>query len=146
MGFQEVYFVIEWISDLELMVIWTNRVQNQRIVSRCTWQKNTMECEELIEEKEENGWLGGFSYGAPGFIFMESGQILFRKPDNSPARKFQIFLVEREGALKQITKGKEEVTTIISTNFRWVLFNDVSTLHYNISQMSALNIISLHTR
>ena len=125
--------VIEWISDLELMVIWTNRVQNQRIVSRCTWQKNTMECEELIEEKEENGWLGGFSYGAPGFIFMESGQILFRKPDNSPARKFQIFLVEREGALKQITKGEEEVATIISTNPRWVLFNDVSTLHYNIS-------------
>ena len=145
MGFQEVYFKIEWISDLELMVIWTNRVQNQRIVSRCTWQKNTMECEELIEEKEENGWLGGFSYGAPGFIFMESGQILFRKPDDSPARKFQIFLVEREGELKQITKGEEEVATITHP-LRWVLFNDVSTLHYNISQMSALNIISLHTR
>ena len=137
--------VIEWISDLELMVIWTNRVQNRRIVSRCTWQKNTMECEELIDEKEENGWLGGFSYGAPGFIFMESGQILFIKPDNSPARKFQIFLVKREGELKQITKGEEEVATITHPS-RWVLFNDVSTLHYNISQMSALNIISLHTR
>ena len=139
--------VIEWISDLELMVIWTNRAQNQRIVNRCTWQKNTMECEELIEEKEENGWLGtsphtGFSYENSSFIFMESGQILFRKPDDSPARKFQIFLVEREGALKQITKGEEEGATIISTNSRWVLFNDVFTLHYNISQMSALNIIS----
>ena len=134
---------------MELMVIWTNRVQNWIIVSRCTWQKNTMECKELIDVKEESGWISDetfFTYGRPGFIFMESGQILFRKPDDSPARKFQIFLVEREGALKQITKGKEEVTTIISTNFRWVLFNDVSTLHYNISQMSALNIISLHTR
>ena len=76
-----------------------------------------MDCEEMIEEKEKSGWLGG-QYAEPGFIFMEWGNILFRKPDDSPARKFQLFLVEREGKMKQITKGKEEVTEIIYANFR----------------------------
>ena len=117
--FQEVFFKIEWISDFELMVNWINRVQNHRIVTRCTWQKKTMGCEEVIEEKEKSGWLGG-TFAQPGFIFTGSGHILFRKPDDSPARKFQLFLVERKGRMKQITKGEEEVTFIIKANFRCV--------------------------
>ena len=78
-----------------------------------------MDCEEMIEEKEKSGWLGG-TFAQPGFIFTSSGHILFRKPDDSPARKFQLFLVERKGRMKQITKGEEEVTFIIKANFRCV--------------------------
>ena len=102
-----------------------------------------MECKELIDVKEESGWISDetfFTYGRPGFMFMESGQILFRKPDNSPARKFQIFFVAREGALKQITKGADEVVGILSANTRGVLSKDLSTSHWNVFQMSALNI------
>ena len=84
-----------------------------------------MSCKVLIDEKEESGWVTLDEYAEydnPNITIAKSGQILFRKPDDSPARKFQIFLVGREGGTpKQITRGVEEVTNIISVNSRWFL-------------------------
>ena len=109
---------------MELMVVWINRVQNHRIVERCTWRNKTMDCKEMIVEKENSGWLGSHavSYTNPNFLFLKSGHIFFRKPDNSPARKYQLFLVDREAKIKQLTKGVEEVTDVIN-------FNSRSTIH-----------------
>ena len=79
-----------------------------------------MDCKEMIVEKENSGWLGSHSvaYTNPNFLFLKSGHILFRKPDNSPARKYQMFLVDREAKIKQLTKGVEEVTDVINFNSR----------------------------
>ena len=73
-----------------------------------------MPCVELLEETEPAGWFGkstGFGYGSRQLKpFM--GGLLLLKPDSTPARRFQVFKLDMDGKLKQLSEGLEEVVRI----------------------------------
>ena len=84
-----------------------------------------MDCRKVLEDKEPSGWIVGATegaYGYPQYIFTETGYMLIKKPDDEPARRNHFFLVDKEGKMRQITKGEEEVTSLDGNRFVAITF------------------------
>ena len=84
-----------------------------------------MDCRKVLEDKEPSGWIVGATegaYGYPQYIFTETGYMLIKKPDDGPARRNHFFLVDKEGKMRQITKGEEEVTSLDGNRFVAITF------------------------
>merc|ERR1711963_264760 len=55
-----IYTAVTWISDEELSVIWTNRVQNESSVSVCKADGSSWPCESVANPIQRKGWLDVF--------------------------------------------------------------------------------------
>ncbi|KAL1494674.1 hypothetical protein ABEB36_010240 [Hypothenemus hampei] len=138
-----ILYDIKWISNEELVMISTNRVQNSSIIIRCNLEGD---CDEEVSYNQSDGWLSPAipTYSSNGTLRLE---ILPRPYENDFFDHLVLFDISTNTS-KTLTYGNRVVTTIYGWN------EDENLIYYGGSvndtpsqqQVSVVNILTLEDR